>query len=222
MKKFKKQKKEKTNEKLKAFFITGAFTFIIAVVLYGILIFAENKVLGEYDKKTVYIAKTDIAEGSPLTPDLFELRLIDSSIVPSDAMSEISGFNEVILSYYADRSISKNNVLCAKDITLIAEKITGTHEIGISVGDASHIVNGIIRTSDLVDIYIINGAEETAPVFKNVYVAKVFSGGVMIPNDDTKSVVQSFNVLLSEEEANRLISLMQTGEILIVKVEPNE
>ncbi len=223
MQKFKKAKKEKVHSKLNGFFISGVIALVLTLVAYGILVFAENAVLGKYDKVTVYTASTDIEQGTPLTADMFTSQLVDRRIVPSDALPETTSFETVVAQYFANQKISKNGILCAKDITKTLDKVSGTHEVGISVKDVSSIANGVIRASDTVDIYILNGDRDNEPVFTNVFVVKAFSGnGTPIPNSDKVSVAQRFNVLLNEEEANRLIALMQTGQIVVVKVERDE
>ena len=225
MKKFQKEKVKKDHSKLNAFIVSGAIALVLATAVYGVLVATENKILGQYDKTTVYVAKENIVKGTPLTADMFEESLADTRLVPVTAIPYTENFDTRITEYYAECDIAGKSMLLNTYMSKTLDKADGDVKVGISVTSPTNLVNGLIRTSDFVDIYIIDyslDAEEAikglSPVYTGVYVSEVFtSNGTPIKNDDKTSTAQRFNVLLSQENAEKLIGLMQTGNVFVVK-----
>lgn len=250
MKKISKEgKKIKLGQKGKVFLIIGLIALLLSCGLYGMLIATENAVLGKYDKTTVYMANTDIAKGTQITePTVFMTKSVDSTIVPSNAVTNL----EDIKDSFALAFIPKNGILTINNFGALSDVEEGTREVGFEVDSIAGGVNGILRASDYIDIYVVDkdytmNEEENdtmwgitydkeermkeegkasvsvshepkilEPTFKRIYVSKVFDkDGLQIQNSDTESATTNFNVVLDEEQANLLLSAMQTGSVYV-------
>ena len=176
MKKIEKPKVKVKN--ISGYIIAGIIALIIAIVGYSLLIAAENAVLGKYDKNDVYIAKEDIAEGTQLTEDMFVAHSIDSAVIPTGAITDVSA----LANTYATINIPKNMVVTSDYVKNIKDAIVGDKEIGINTADLAGSVNGILRASDFIDIYIVPNTFEKDLQKQNAQV-------VMDNGDGTTSVV---------------------------------
>ena len=145
------KRKEKRNGKLSIAIIAGLVSIVIASLSYWLLLSAENRVLSEYDRTSVYVLSSDIAAGTQITDkSYFTEKQIDSSVVPENAITDLSQIKDT----YALYDLSKNTVLTDNMFYSINDAENGTKEIGISLSSLTSGVNGIIRESDYIDLYI--------------------------------------------------------------------
>ena len=224
-----------SEQRLNVFLITGVIALIVSILCYSLLLMGEDRVLGKYDKTEVYIAKSDIAKGTQVDEKDFKKKSIDTEIVPSGAITDISTVDGTFVTY----DIAKNSVIYDAEFQKIKDVVTGTREVGVDTANLSASVNGILRSSDFVDIYIFDSAEEvqqvsddttvvddsqpvsnslttTTPTYSRVYVNKVFdSSGNVIANDDNTSIAERFNVTLEESDADYLVSALQQGLVYV-------
>ncbi|WP_027431979.1 CpaB family protein [Lachnospira multipara] len=148
------KRKEKRNGKLSIAIIAGLVSIVIASLSYWLLLSAENRVLSEYDRTSVYVLSSDISAGTQITDkSYFTEKQIDSSVVPENAITDLSQIKDT----YALYDLSKNTVLTDNMFYSINDAENGTKEIGISLSSLTSGVNGIIRESDYIDLYIYNG-----------------------------------------------------------------
>ncbi|WP_027438733.1 SAF domain-containing protein [Lachnospira multipara] len=148
------KRKEKRNGKLSIAIIAGLVSIVIASLSYWLLLSAENRVLSEYDRTSVYVLSSDIAAGTQITDkSYFTEKQIDSSVVPENAITDLSQIKDT----YALYDLSKNTVLTDNMFYSINDAENGTKEIGISLSSLTSGVNGIIRESDYIDLYIYTG-----------------------------------------------------------------
>ena len=229
----KKITKQNNNEKkLNSFIVAGIIALIVAILCYMVLLICEDRVINKYDRTTVYLAKTDIAKGTQVSEKDFKQKSIDTQIVPTDAIDDISQISGT----YVVNDIAKNSVVYAKQFEKVADAIDGTREVGVDTANLSASVNGVLRTSDFVDIYVFTDEEaqavsgatmdqtevvsnivsEKSPTYSRVYVNSVFDdSGNIIKNDDDSSIAERFNIILDEDKADVLVSALQTGTVYI-------
>lgn len=300
----KRAEKVKKVKNLNGYLIAGVIALIVAIVGYVFLVASENAVLGKYDRTNVYIAKETIAKGTPLKDDMFKKKSIDTEIVPANAIRDISQIKDT----YVSSELPKNQVLTESNLVNIHDVVQGEKEVGLNIKDLAGSVNGVLRPSDYVDIYIIpktysshsedsttyivgdeamseeeynartaglsqlemdreaarnndpslmegnpEGGEEQVnvpsdtptvtenktgesmiiattgadgtdvsytalkPTYRHIYVSKVFNNdGDSLTNADQESLAMRFNILMSADDANYLISAMQTSYIYVV------
>lgn len=147
----KKNKKAKKTGKLSVAIIAGLVALIFSVVAYWALLSAEDKALNKYDRTTVYVLTTDVAAGTQLTDaSLFATKNVDSSVVPANAITDISSIKDTYILY----DVSANSIITDNMFYSINESENGTKEIGIALSSLTASTNGIIRESDFVDLYI--------------------------------------------------------------------
>lgn len=308
----KKSGKTKTSNKNNTLLIAGVIAVLFSIVVYGILISAENSVLGKYDRTRVYVVASEegIGSGTQVTESDFVMQQMDTALVPANAITNLSEIENTFALY----PLAQNTVITKEMFHDIDTELNGDKEIGISVSSLAGAVNGILRSSDYIDIYILaenkdgqtynatdttyvandevipeseyqqkyktetvttqeevpvldeegnptydeegnpvtelkdvesevqvpvddaqysifdepaNEQSETVddsknivgnvtPAYTHVYITKAFdSAGVRIPNNDTETVAQNFNITLPEEDANILIEALQKGLVYI-------
>ena len=235
MKKAENKKKTVLKGSSKVLITVGAIALVLSCVVYGLLITMENAVLGKYDKQVVYIAKEDIAKGTQITDtSYFVKKSVDTDVVPTNAITDYN----VLKDTFALTDINKNEILVNNKFGAIENEEVGTKKISIPCANTvTGSVNGTIRTSDYIDIYIvptdynisgsvkkgydISGETEEKkptsynllkPTYTRVYVSEVFDDkNVKIANNDTSSVTASFNIVLPESEADYVMSAICSG-----------
>lgn len=230
----------------KIVFILGAISLVIAIIVYGGLIFAENAVLGKYDKTIVYVAKENIAKGSKVNEDLFETKQLDTAVVPENVLAVVD--IDKVADTYAVIDIGKGNIITKNLFASVLEEEKGTKMIGIPAESIADSVNGIVRTSDYIDIYLVSKeydkdevvltesyiedisgnqyecerevfADDVTPLFEHIYVDGCFdANGVRIANEDAETCATSFNVVLEKEDADKIVSALASDwKIYITK-----
>lgn len=134
------------------FLIAGIIALIFALLSYSLMIALENIVLSKYDRVTVYTLKEDFAKGTQITDTSnFKKKTVDSAIVPEGALTSLSN----IQGNYVKYDLPANTVVTNKMFQNIEDVVAGTNEIGIAMADLTGSVNGILRASDYIDIYIV-------------------------------------------------------------------
>ncbi len=170
----KKNKKAKKTGKLSIAIIAGLVALIFSVVAYWALLSAEDKALNKYDRTTVYVLTTDVAAGTQLTDaSLFATKNIDSSVVPANAITDISSIKDTYILY----DVSANSIVTDNMFYSINESENGTKEIGIALSSLTSGVNGIIRESDFVDLYINFGTSNSTTLDSDTTTTVVSSDG---------------------------------------------
>ena len=157
------RKREKHSKEVKAklnltpLISAGIIALLLASGIYFLLINAEDKRLGGYDKQTVYIVNTDIAKGTLLQPSYFGTKIVDTGVVPEDAVKDISALQN----YCAKYDISKGMIITDTMFENVDENIVGNREVAVNIADLKGAINGTLRQGDRVDIYIVSNDYST-------------------------------------------------------------
>lgn len=142
----------KKKNKLPVIITGGAIAVILAVIAYWILISAENAVLNKNSKVEVYVMSEDMAKGTQLIDaSVFIKKEVNSDVVPANAVTDISKLKDT----YAIYDISKNTVITENMFRSKIAAENGTREISFDLASLAGSVNGTIRASDYIDLYIL-------------------------------------------------------------------
>lgn len=212
------KEKKKKNKKVPAILAGGAVAIIFAVIAYWILLSVETASLSKYEKKTVYILNQNITKGKQITePNIFSTKNVDASIVPEDAITSISSIKDT----YAVCNLSANTVLTKGMFADIDEAENGDREIGFEISGLSGSINGTLRASDFIDMYIYNSDDnkksDATPTYSKVYISAVYTAdGVKIANNDTTSLAARFTIVVPKEEADKIINAYASSNTVIM------
>lgn len=215
------------------------FTFVIALILgivaYLAMLRGQENVLKKYEKTAIYIASTEIPANTTITEenakDYFTPSTINNENLPDYALYDLADiYNKA--SYFDIGPKTPVTLRMFYDVNMIYAQFDDPQEIGLNASEASQIINGIIRTGDYVDIYVLQNLygqesdESTAyvshtnekPLFSRVYVSKAFdAAGNYIKNDDEKSITQRINVVLEGKDAAQVFRALQSGTLYVSK-----
>lgn len=159
----KRGKSKVTNTNFKMYAIAGIIAIVLSIGIFFFLTMSEKVILDGAEKQTVFVAKENIPSGTVLDkPDYFKEVTINSKIVPKNAVTSV----EDVKDKYALIKIEKDTII-TKSMVKKPENIKGDKMIGFSCDDLATSVNGIIRTSDYIDIYIINEEEDGSSFSSN-------------------------------------------------------
>lgn len=200
------------------------FSFLIAIVAYAGLIYAERSFLQDYQKANVLMAKKHIDEHTEFNKenvkDYFEIKKIpaifktSNSVVTYDAMiDQISSVviekGEIIMK---TRLLSKSSVL--KDIK-------DPMEVGFEVSDLSQVVGGTLRQGDIIDIAVVNNVtKENTDILQNVYISKVFdTNGKKLEKTQKDAAAVVLNVIIDSSQVQSFNEKITSGDIRVSRVE---
>ncbi len=224
-----KNKKNKGN----ALPITFVIALILGVVAYFAMLRGEENVLKKYEKTAIYVASSVIPANTIITEDNAELYFTPSTIsnetLPEHALYDLKDIYDKAC-YFEIGVKTPVTLNMFYDVNLIYSQFDDPQEIGLNATEASQIINGIIRTGDYVDVYVIQNqqAQESdesityvsrsneKPLFSRVYVSQAFdAAGKMIENSNDSAVTQRINLVLEGKDAAQLFRALQTGVLYI-------
>lgn len=206
-------------QQIKTYMVAGGVALIIAVIGYLILIAVQNAVLTRYDRTMVAVLLGDTPEGCPLDKAEYEWREIDSRVVPSDALSEADFDGR-----YIKTSLASGSVLTRSVTEYPSQNKEGGIEIGLTLKNLQAGANGMVRTGDYIDLYLVppSGAVtgtyaeegtnfenlEILPVNRHVFVTSARSDdGLELYKDDSVSATR-LNMIVSPEDAEYVTYMM--------------
>lgn len=211
---------------------------IVAVVLYFVMINVEKNVLANYEKGQVIITGTAVPQNTLITEEnagaYFKSAELDKNIIPDNAITNLAElYGKAPYFELAPKTALSSNMF--KNIDEIAAGMKEPKLMAISTDGVTRIVNGIIRSGDMVDIYIVEpstegnpsetGAEtgtdtelDAEPAYAGIYVQEAFDGaGVSIPNEDKISLCQNINVLFEASEIHGYYEKAENATVYVVK-----
>lgn len=215
---------------------------IVAVVLYFVMINVEKNVLANYEKGQVIITGTAVPQNTLITEEnagaYFKSAELDKNIIPDNAITDLAElYGKAPYFELAPKTALSSNMF--KNIDEIAAGMKEPKLMAISTDGVTRIVNGIIRSGDMVDIYIVEpstegeqsemGAEtesgtgtetepDEGPAYAGVYVQEAFDGaGVSIPNEDKTSLCQNINVLFEASKIHEYYEKAENATVYVVK-----
>lgn len=211
------KKKESKMPKSKEKSSIGLGTIIIPLVLAAaivVLIFVAVKAgSNSGDKVKCFVAKGDIPANTYVTDyeDYFESTMLDSSAVPSSAIT--GNFPD---SFYIASKMNKSQMVLEDDIIKSNSKVEGinktTELTGISVKDFNFAVGGTLRSGDLIDIYAMNPETDTLDLMVEDILIKdaLDSTGNKIVDE---GVATAFNIFAPQEKEEAINKALSFGDI---------
>lgn len=232
--------KGSVNTNFKMYMIAGVISVILAIGIFFFLTMSEKTILDGAEARTVFVAKEDIPSGTVLNnTKYFKQLTINEKAVPKNAITNLKD----IKGNYALVNIGENTIITDAMTKSPKKDLAGDKMIGFSCGDLPTSVNGIIRTSDYIDIYILSDEDDSQnqtimtdekgnvvtenaegfnttarPAFTRVYVSSAFDeNGKLIVNSDDTSIAKNFNIVVNEEDADIIVNAINNKSIYIVK-----
>ncbi len=151
--KHKKDHKEKNG--LTAVFLFG---LVASVIVYLVMINVEKTSLSGFNVRQVYVASSDIPEGTIVTTDnitsYLTVKNLDASAYPSNYLANAAD----IVNYSAKYTIDAGTVLTSsmfEDVKSDVAAMANPREIVINVDSLNRIIAGSLRSGDTVDLYLV-------------------------------------------------------------------
>lgn len=130
-------------------------SLVLAILVFGLLLFAQNKLSDEIIYQQVVIAKVDIPENEIITEGnaekYFELKNMNTLDTTNGFMTDVSA----ILGKQSKVSLLKGEVVSVKDFKDTSSYLQGIKnpvEISIDVGAIANADGGKIRSGDIVNL----------------------------------------------------------------------
>lgn len=212
------EKEEKRGGRLKPLI----FSFIISILFFFILIGLETRIMNNYEKTEVVVAKEMIVDGTEITKEnvntYFTLTDVDATLKTDSAFTSI----ENLSGYIVRNTIDKNEIISSHGLIKkddIIEKLISPVKVSFKASDISQVVGGTLRSGDLIDISVVNNKSGKAEkVLREVYISEVFSNsGTRIEKGDNTSSAMIINVLISKENENEFNEKVSKEMIRISK-----
>lgn len=147
----KKHKEKKSDTNWSVVLLIGILAIGLATGAYFLLLNQEKKALDMGDKASVYVLNEDIQVGTKITESNVIQKNLLAENVPASAVTltaeDLNGSKYIMI------SANKNTVLTPDMLADVAE--IGEKEVGIATDSLASAINGILRSSDYVDIYVI-------------------------------------------------------------------
>lgn len=198
-------------------------SFILAIILFFILISIEAGILNNYEKIALVRAKTDIKAGTEITPENRDTyfymgeaavnQCIDKPVV------DLNKLNQTVIT----RDVLKNETIASQYIksgNYNLAQMNNPIEVSLNVNTISDAVGGILRKGDKIDISVFN--EETGEsevLFQDVYVQKTLdNSGTEIDLYSKDKPATVINILIERDKQKVFNEMLQKEKIFISKV----
>ncbi len=196
-------------------------SFILTIMLIVAIVIVKDKLTDKEPELTIIKTKQNITENFLVSEenfaDYFEIEDIAESDLPEEAIVT----KKDLLGKVFTTSISKNTVVTEKyvvDENDILDTMKNPIIAGIAMDDTGNMVNGILRSGDIVDL-IFYADRSHIYVIENVYIAQVFdSNGKEITRKDKETAVSKMNVYIEADYAVRFAEHIQNDVVYINKV----
>lgn len=213
---------EDAKQNIKGYVTAGVIALVIAFVGYLVLIAVQNAVLSRYETVQVAIAGNDTEKGYCLERMSIEWTTTDAKLVPADAITS----EEDLKGRYLAHGILKGTVL-TRSVTMTDVSMASGIEVGLVVRNLQNGANGMVRTGDYIDLYLIPEGEavdpyETAPegltfenrdslpVSRHVFVTSARSDdGLELHGADTVSATR-LSITVSPADAEYITRMIAT------------
>ncbi len=223
------QKKEKTGEsfwkrnrsKIQLGSIVAAL--VAALALFAGMVYTQRKVLGDFEKKQVYLAEKQIPRGTLLNEDnvsqYMVSRQVDAGWVPASAITDPSELYGMRALYHVGEGS-----LLSEDMFESPEEILGEMEqpvlLGVRAEDLYQVVGGVLRSGDRIHIY--QQEEESGKTvlrWENLYVEEVFDNtGERVGAMDTGGSAVRLNLYLEQKDVEAFYQGISAKTLRLVKV----
>lgn len=211
-------KKEKKNILPKA--ALGAFA--AALTVFCILLNVEKNVLTEYEKGTVYVAETEVPQGTVFdgenTDQYISEAQVDKAMIPEKAIKDPEELNQLMAVQHLDKGMILTGSMF-EDTDEITEKMKEPVIAAFKADDLYQVVSGTLRDGDRIHIYTVDSESGSAYlVWDDIYVREVFdsTGGRIVPSDKL-TAAHRINILMERENVEQFYSELSAGSLRVVK-----
>lgn len=202
-------------------------SFVVAVAAYGVAIHVQTRVLSAYDKTTVYVAGSMMADGHVM--DESEAASLTGSVelpigaVPADAVTDLS----VIVNSAARYDITPGTILCSSMFETVDEMQAGlTNPViaGFRSDDIYQVAGGVLRPGDTISIYTVDNTSSFGTAiyegtlrWDNIRVQDVFeSSGTRISSTDKTTPAARVNIYMDKSEIEEFYARLASGSLRVV------
>ena len=224
------EKVKKVKEKsAKGYIVAGVIAITLALGIWGMLIFVENSVMSKYDTQEYLAFNTDLGKGTQIKDlSVFTILNVGKDVVPENTITD---YGSLIGKYLLCDVSSKT--LCTENLFgELPLKDENSRTLSLKVEDVSQAVNGMLRASDKVDLYLVptsykeetessevDGNEKKKVVFEELQKtypsltldAVYDTDGFEIPNDDKTRLAIAFDITVNDKDADKIISMIALG-----------
>jgi Flp pilus assembly protein CpaB len=206
-------------------------SLIFTIILFSMLIYTENKVLGNGYKQDVLIVKHElnIDRFEKLDATMFEKKTVvtPSSVANSlvSDLSEIEG--KYALSDLSSDELVRKDKIGNKSKVSIVDVDSDKRKLAIPVSSLADAVSGQIRKNSLVDILFTNTPTtddpniKTETLLQNIKVIGVTdSNGVELDNSNGGQIA-SVLVAVSPQDAHLIVNKERKGKFRLIGVPEN-
>lgn len=195
--------------------------FIAAAIVFALLLYTEKKVLATEEKISVCIAACEIPAGTDINDvtvkKYFEIKEVYVSAVPEDAMDTAKDLLDMTSVY----SITEGTIITAgmfRDSYIGSRWMKEPVLLGFKVDDVYQVAGGILRTGDIVHIYIIDDTGIATLRWENVFIENAFdnTGNILEQIDEGRAT--RFNIFFEKEDVEEFYTSLDSGKIRIVKI----
>ena len=231
----KKVKKEKAGSS-KGYLIAGVIALMLAIIIYGLMVVAEDTVLSKY-ANTEYIAFNQPIKAGTYVADntMFKIVRLDQTQVPENIIGKLDD----VIGKYLTTDVYENTLATTNLFEERVDGVDGNKILSIAVDGSLSAVNGMIRAGDRVDMYWISpnygeivkeqtitmdgvtwveksfSYDQLEPTYKNVYILEARNAdGLRVDGMDKDSMATVFTLQTDETMANEIETMMSLGYAL--------
>lgn len=216
-----KEKRKKVKEKRNL--LPGAIIlgFVLAVIVYAVMLNAEQNALKDFEKEMVCVAIREVPAGQMITnenyQEFFEFKDIDRKIIPETAVLSPEELDGLVPCYTIDIGTLLTRGMF-ENINEITKDMKEPVIAGFKADDLYQVVGGVLRTGDRIHIYRVSEDNETVLIWDDVYVQGVFDqAGTQIVSGDTVTAAQRINVYMDKADVEAFYSELASGTLRVVK-----
>lgn len=225
MNRAKKEKKESV------IFITLIMGFIVAAIIFIVLLNVEKNTIANYERSEAVVAKKDIPYGLIIDEknvnDYFQIKEYEKDMLPSGVCVDAKSLVGMVM----ESDVNKDSIITSSMYQELTDTVIKAHNMVKASFEAeklSQVVNGTLRPGDKITIAVyeegdkLYGIEDkytTKNVWDDVFVYEVFdSTGVKIPVDDDKTAAQLITVLINKEDMQEFYLGLNTSTLQVIKL----
>ena len=202
-----------------------AVAALLALVMLAALLAVERYMAGNYEKKTVYTAASDIKAGTVITKKNAGNYFKETQVMKSLAAGSVIEKQEELYNTYITCDVKTGEILYKHNFRNDEEEcgnIENPVEVSVSLSSFADGVSGTIRKGDYVFLYFSDKQTGATKSFTEtpVYVKDAFtSAGVNVPISDRENAASVFTVVIDSSKNSELCSNLKTMNLTLVKTD---
>lgn len=195
---------------------------LLAGGVFALLLNIEARQLNQYEKGSVVVAITDVADNKEITEEnlteyfaVVERPLTD---IPDAAYLELND----LIGQYAQSAINTGSMITESMLGELRKDFGDSVLLGVNMEALEQSVAGTLRAGDVIDIYTVKIDEDKTVVVEkalgNVTIDRSYtSSGVSILKDDSTSIAQYITIPVHKDVVGLFYQSLEDRRIEIVK-----